>query len=65
MPVPKKKRTKSRQGKTRMHIYLKEPNLVLCSNCGKKILPHRVCPFCGYWRQRKVIEPKIKEKEKS
>lgn len=64
MAVPKKKRTKSRQGKTRLHIFLKEPYLIECSNCGQKILPHRVCPFCGYYKGEKVLEIKIKKKKK-
>ncbi|MGB9598564.1 MAG: 50S ribosomal protein L32 [Minisyncoccales bacterium] len=64
MGVPKKKRTKSRQGKTRMHIFLKNPSLIICSNCQKKILAHRVCPFCGYFKGEKVREIKIKEEKK-
>jgi large subunit ribosomal protein L32 len=64
MGVPKKKRTKSRQGKTRMHIFLKEPSLVVCGNCQKRILSHRVCPFCGYYKNRKVREIKEKKREK-
>ncbi|MEM4648252.1 MAG: 50S ribosomal protein L32, partial [Candidatus Pacearchaeota archaeon] len=29
---------------------------------GERILPHQVCPFCGYYKGRKIIEVEIKEK---
>jgi len=35
---------------------LKTPGLVECGTCGNKILPHRVCPKCGYYRGNQVIE---------
>jgi large subunit ribosomal protein L32 len=31
------------------------PDLVECSSCGNKILPHRVCPKCGFYRGKQVI----------
>lgn len=24
------------------------PSLLICPNCGKEKLPHRICPNCGY-----------------
>jgi len=27
-------------------------------------LPHRVCPQCGYYKGRQVVEIKVKKKEK-
>jgi large subunit ribosomal protein L32 len=35
---------------------LKAPTLTVCSMCGNKILPHRVCPKCGYYRGEQVID---------
>jgi large subunit ribosomal protein L32 len=35
---------------------LKTPTLTVCSMCGNKILPHRVCPKCGYYRGEQVID---------
>ena len=32
------------------------PGLVECGTCGNKVLPHRVCPKCGYYRGNQVIE---------
>jgi large subunit ribosomal protein L32 len=66
MAVPKHKRPKSKQGKARMHIFLKEPTLTKCQKCGNFILPHTVCPFCGYYKGRQVIDvlSKLEEKER-
>ncbi len=63
MAVPKKRHSKSKVGRRRMHIFLKEPKLIKCQNCQNFILPHQVCPFCGFYKGEKIIE--IEEKEKS
>ncbi len=64
--VPKQKHTKSRRNKRRLHLFLKEPNLILCLKCGKSILPHTVCPNCGYYQGKEVIDvfKKLDKKEK-
>lgn len=66
MAVPKQKRSKSRQRKARMHIFLKEPTLTKCQRCGHFVLPHTVCPFCGYYKGRQVIDvlAKLSKKER-
>ncbi len=57
MAVPKKRTSKQRQRKRRTH-YKAEPVLTnACSRCGDPKLPHRVCPSCGYYGNRQVIEP--------
>jgi large subunit ribosomal protein L32 len=47
-----------------MHYYLKEKELVRCENCGKEKLPHIVCSFCGFYKGKKILEIKEKEKKK-
>ena len=54
MAVPKRRTSKTRKRKRRTHWKLKAHNLVECSNCDEKILSHRVCPECGYYKGRKV-----------
>ena len=56
MANPKRRHSKSRRGKRRAHDSLTPPNLSKCSNCGSAVLPHRVCPNCGYYKGRQVIE---------
>ena len=72
MAVPKQKHTKSRRNKRRGNIFLEAPGLALCSKCGKQVLPHTVCFYCGYYKGTEVIdvlkklgrkERKQKEKE--
>lgn len=66
MAVPKQKRSKSRQRKKRMQIFLKKPTLTKCQKCGHLILPHAVCTFCGFYRGRQVIDVfgKLTKKER-
>jgi len=66
MGVPKRKRSKTRQRKTRMHIFLESPTLTHCPKCGKPVLPHTVCQHCGFYKrkERKKREKEIKKREK-
>jgi len=36
---------------------------VACSNCGELRPPHTVCPKCGYYEGKEVIEMKKEEKK--
>ncbi|MBI2642641.1 MAG: 50S ribosomal protein L32 [Candidatus Wildermuthbacteria bacterium] len=55
MAVPKWRRSKSKQGQRRMHLFIKSPKLLLCANCKKQTVPHRMCPHCGFYRGREVV----------
>jgi large subunit ribosomal protein L32 len=56
MPVPKKRHSKSRRDKRRSSTEFVTPaNLATCSRCGEPKLPHRVCPACGYYKNREVV----------
>ncbi len=57
MAVPKYKTSKARSRTRRAaNMKLTAPGLVECPTCGNKVLPHRVCPKCGFYRGRQVIE---------
>jgi large subunit ribosomal protein L32 len=62
-PQPKRKHSSGRRDRRRAHDALTPNNLVQCSNCGEMRLPHRVCPKCGHYQGREVIEIE-KEKKK-
>ncbi len=32
------------------------PARTVCPQCGEVKLPHRVCPSCGFYKNREVIE---------
>ncbi len=63
VPQPKRKLSKGRRDRRRAHDALQVTQLVQCSNCGEMRLPHTVCPNCGYYKGREVIEVE-KEKKK-
>ena len=58
MAHPKHKISKQRRNKRRTHQKLDLPTMATCSNCGTTVLYHRVCPQCGYYRGRLIIEKK-------
>jgi large subunit ribosomal protein L32 len=64
-PLPKRKYAKARQGKRRNHIKVSPPPTQLCPQCQSPKLPHHVCPTCGYYNGREVIEVKTPEKKAS
>ncbi len=59
MAVPKSKTSRWRRNQRRAQNFfnrLRVPSLSECSNCGEMILPHRVCPYCGYYKGREVTD---------
>lgn len=65
MGLPSKRRTKQQKRERSSHFALVEKGLTACSHCKRKILPHRVCPHCGYYRGRMVVKMATKlEKSK-
>jgi large subunit ribosomal protein L32 len=56
MPVPKRRTSSSKRDKRRSHDALEPPQWVTCAHCGEPTRPHRVCPHCGTYRGRPVVE---------
>ena len=56
MAVPKKKISKSKRNMRRAHDSLESDVYVECKNCGELKRPHHVCPSCGYYNGREMIE---------
>ena len=56
MPVPKRRTSKSKKNMRRSHDALTPTATVDCSNCGERTLPHHVCPSCGNYHGRRVVE---------
>ena len=56
MAVPKRKTSKSKRDKRRTHQKIDGSEVMTCSNCGEAKLPHHVCPVCGTYKGRDVIE---------
>lgn len=61
--LPKRKVSKARQGKRRAHLHLEAVRLVECSHCHEPKVPHTVCPHCGYYRGKQILEIKTKKEK--
>ncbi|MGI8727442.1 MAG: 50S ribosomal protein L32 [Solirubrobacterales bacterium] len=61
MAVPKKRTSSSRRDRRRAHDSVRAPRLNQCPQCHSPRLPHRVCPSCGTYAGREVIEFDIPE----
>jgi large subunit ribosomal protein L32 len=56
MANPKRRHSKARRDKRRAHDALQVPGLSRCPNCQEWKRPHRVCPSCGHYRDREVLQ---------
>ena len=54
--LPKRRVGKSRKRKRRSHQALSPIATIVCSHCNQVTLPHRVCPNCGWYQNRQVVE---------
>ena len=64
MPNPKRRHSKQRGRLRRTHYKLKTKSLSKCTQCGKPKLPHRICPFCGYYKGKLEVTILSKEEKK-
>ncbi len=64
MPLPKRQHSRQRGKKRRTHWKVKLLSLSVCQQCKKSVIPHRVCPYCGYYKGKPVVEIKPKEEKK-
>jgi large subunit ribosomal protein L32 len=55
MPNPKRRHSKARRDKRRAHDALVRPALSECPNCHEPKMPHRVCPHCGHYKGKQLI----------
>ena len=55
-PVPKKKTSKARRDQRRSHHALTPKNLTECPQCKEPKPQHQVCPACGSYAGRQVLE---------
>ena len=56
MAVPFRRTSKTAKRLRRTHFKLSAPGLVKCPNCGAMIKSHNVCPKCGYYNGKNVME---------
>ena len=57
MAVPKKKKSPSRRNMRRAnHDKRTAPGLSPCAKCEEPTISHRVCPACGFYKGRQIIQ---------
>lgn len=56
MAVPKRKTSRAVRDSRRATHSLTAPAKSVCPQCRQPKLPHRVCPECGYYNGKEVIE---------
>ncbi|MCY2973586.1 MAG: 50S ribosomal protein L32 [Planctomycetota bacterium] len=56
MAVPKRRHSNSRSGKRRAHHHKKAKQLTNCPRCSHSVPTHTVCPKCGFYMGRVVVE---------
>ena len=56
MPVPKRKTGRAVSRSRRAHDGLETPAQSVCPQCHQPKLPHRVCPSCGYYNGKEIVE---------
>ena len=58
MAVPKRKTSKWRRDQRRAQNFFSKLSAILatCPNCGELMMPHRACPYCGYYKGREVVK---------
>jgi len=54
--LPKRRVSKRRQGNRRSNHYVKIPQLTICPQCRQAHRTHHVCPNCGTYRGRQVLD---------
>ena len=57
MGVPKKRTSKMRRNRRRAaNNKVRTPvQTIACKNCGATVIPHRVCPECGFYGGKQVV----------
>jgi len=56
MAVPKRKTGRAKTNSRRSSHTLEAPAKMFCPQCHEPKLPHRVCPTCGYYNGREIVQ---------
>lgn len=59
MPVPKRKRSKSRRDKRFANKGLEVKTFTSCAQCSAATMPHQVCATCGFYKGVKIMATKL------
>ncbi|HEX7586671.1 MAG TPA: 50S ribosomal protein L32 [Patescibacteria group bacterium] len=65
MSVQKQRHTRARRDRARVQYAIIPKNLVKCAQCAASIRAHSVCPKCGYYKGKEVIDTMKKVNKKA
>ena len=65
MPKVKHRHSKERGRKRRTHYKAVAPVASKCSQCGKLIKGHQVCPYCGFYAGKQIRHIETIEERKA
>jgi large subunit ribosomal protein L32 len=65
MSVPKQHHTKGRRDRWRARFKIAAKELFACSNCAKMIQRHKICPYCGFYKDKEAVSVASKSKKKT
>jgi large subunit ribosomal protein L32 len=56
MAVPFRKVSKTRGRKRRTHYKITANSTIACPKCNSEIRAHRICPNCGTYKNKEVLQ---------
>ena len=63
MPLPKRKTSHAQTTRRRAaNFKLAVPNVATCPRCHAPRLPHHVCPSCGFYGNRMVVDVRARQR---
>ena len=62
MGIQKRRHSRARAARGRSQWKVKAVTLVACPQCHAPTVPHRVCPSCGFYAGRQVVQRDSSEK---
>ncbi len=59
MAVPKRRQSNRKTGSRRAHDFKTPPQLTYCRQCSTAVQTHVICPKCGYYMGRTIVETEV------
>ena len=56
MAVPRNRSSNARKNSRRSHHAKVPKNVMSCANCKGKKMSHKVCPHCGHYAGRSIVQ---------
>ncbi|MBI4250023.1 50S ribosomal protein L32 [Candidatus Uhrbacteria bacterium] len=61
MGLPGKRLSRSSKRRRASHFALSKRVFVKCSHCAKPIMSHRVCAYCGHYKEKEIVPLRVRK----